>query len=331
MPGPPKRPAKKKPPRTNPAPVPRGLPSSQHSDINDIVNSILPGAAPDPDDAPLSELAQNPWNPRYGYDNPKVKELAESLRQHGQIDRITVMPTALFLNYFPEYAKDDEVSASRWVITDGNRRYAAATLAELPKLRISVAHTLIESAVEVRESVLVRSIHHEALPPLLEARELAALVAELGSQAKVAQRLGRTQGWVSQRLSLLKLAEPIQRDLARGRVTIEHARAVAKVADPEQQLALLHQLQTAVAEAAAGTQPEQPAKSTAEPADKGTGEAGGKQRPDRPTAGASPQVPRIRVDGTTVAELAAALVDKLDAAQLRELVDLLNEQAGITP
>lgn len=328
MPGPPKRPAKKKPP-TKPAAVPAGLPSSEHSDINDIVRSILPDAGPDPDTAPLSELAQNPWNPRYGYNNPQVVALSESLTLHGQIDRVPVMPTDLFVTYFPDHA--DKVVGSRWVLLDGNRRYAAAELAELPELRIDVAHTLTESALEVRESVLLRNIHHEALPPLLEARELEALVAVLGSQVKVAQRLSRTQGWVSQRLSLLRLAEPIQRDLAHGRVTIEHARAVAKVADPEQQVAALHQLQAAAkeaTEAAAGARTKQPAATP--DADEGTGAAGGKQRPDQTAADASPRAPRIQVAGSTVAELAAALVDKLDTAQLRELVDLLDNPATIT-
>lgn len=191
-----------------------------------------------PDRAPLADFAANPGNPRYGYSDPSVVELAATFQSVGQTQAVEVLPTATFLAHFPQHAEDVPASA-RWVVMDGNRRLAAAHSIGLPMLRMTVAETLAEvNATTIRESILISNIQRESLPPLLEAAELAVLVRDHGAQQKVAERLGKSQGWVSQRLALLQLSPELQERLRAGDLTVEQARAVARKPVDQQVAAL---------------------------------------------------------------------------------------------
>lgn len=177
-----------------------------------------------PTSAPITQLALNPENPRENYDD--VDELADSLRESGQLQALTVVDRDLFLAHYPRHAAT--LDDTRWVVITGNRRLAAARRAGITELLITVQDRLGASGDQrLRESVIIENIHRQALPPLLEAKELQALVTRHGTQAQVAKRIAKTQGWVSQRLALLKLIPQLQDQLRSGGMTVEEARAVA--------------------------------------------------------------------------------------------------------
>lgn len=188
---------------------------------------------------PLSDLAHNPRNPRYGYDDPAIQELADSLREHGQLQPATVVARDVYLAHYPEDA--DQLGAAAWVVLIGNRRLAGARLAELTHLVASVEDRLGGADPMLAEATLVENIHRQDLPPLLEARELQGLVERHGSQRTAAKRVAKTQAWVSQRLSLLKLTPELQEKLRIGELSVKEARTVAS-APPEEQAEKLESL-----------------------------------------------------------------------------------------
>jgi ParB family chromosome partitioning protein len=88
----------------------------------------------------------------------------------------------------------------------------------------------------ILESALVANIHRNDLDPLDEARALQRLLALHGSQVKLAKRLRKSQGWVSQRLALLNLSPELQAVV--GEEPVELLRTVAKEPQDRQEAAL---------------------------------------------------------------------------------------------
>jgi ParB family chromosome partitioning protein len=267
-------------------------------------------ATPDPGVSqrriPLSDLAHNPRNPRYGYDDdPAIQELADSLREHGQLQPATVVARDVYLAHYPEDA--DQIGSAAWVVLIGNRRLAGARLAELPHLVASVEDRLGGADPMLAEATLVENIHRQDLPPLLEARELQGLVERHGSQRTAAKRVAKTQAWVSQRLSLLKLTPDLQEKLRIGEMSVKEARTVAS-ASPEEQAEKLEALrrQSTAGERArrSGTEsPDQPANDSPSPAPAA-------DQPDRDAA--------VDVD-----KIARRLRRQLDDDGLQALIDAL--------
>ena len=183
--------------------------------------------------AGLEELAGNPDNPRE--DLGDLEELAASMKARGQLQPVTVISREAFVKLKPEHegAFDDKV---RFVVLYGNRRLAAAPLAGLKVLKVDVASSP-ESASDIRASALVENIHRKNLAPLEEAREVAALVEEVGSGAEAARQLGLSKGWVSQRLALLKLTPELQKKLRQGDLKVKEARSLGTLPVEEQQAA----------------------------------------------------------------------------------------------
>lgn len=265
--------------------------------------AALPEYERDPTSVPLDDLALNPHNPRESYDGEAVQELAESLRETGQLQPAAVVTRDVFLAHYPDDA--EAIGAARWVVLTGNRRLTAARLAGLDRLDVTVRDRLGGEDPRLSEATLIENLHREALPPLLEARELAALVERHGSQSAVAKRVSKTQGWVSQRLTLLKLTPELQQQLRDGHLTVREARAVAAAA-PEDQQRTLEELRQPTA-----TAPEKP------------------QRPDLlpGNSGASPsRRTSRRSEDPDVDTIARDLRRRLSDDELRQLVERLNDE-----
>lgn len=177
----------------------------------------------------LSDLAHNPFNPRI--DLGELQETADSLLEKGQIQPITVITRQVFLQAHP--GNEAKLGSASYVVLDGNRRLAAATLAGLDDLRVDVNDSLASSAADILESALIANLHREDLTPLEEAQTLAKLVEVYGSQRQVARRIGKTHVWVGQRLALLELNPELQEELKAGKLTVEDARKIGKL--PQQQ------------------------------------------------------------------------------------------------
>lgn len=221
--------------------------------------STLPAYEQAPTTAPLPDVAHNPHNPREGYNDDATRELAASMESLGQLQPATVVSRDVFLAHYPD--DGERIGVARWVVIMGNRRLAAAHLAGLDELAITVADHLGGTDPKLTEALLVENLHREALPPLLEARELQALVDLHGSNTAVAKRIGKTDAWVSQRLGLRKLAPEAARALQAGELSFREARTLASK-PAEAQLVRLAELRGEASSetdaAAEATEPERP-------------------------------------------------------------------------
>jgi ParB family chromosome partitioning protein len=178
----------------------------------------------------LRLLAHNPFNPREQLTN--IEETAESLRAKGQIQPVTVARRAAFLTAHP--GQEEVLGEAEYVVIDGNRRLAAAHLADLEELRIDVNDDLAVTAADLLESALIANIHREDVAPLDQAKALQELVKVHGSQGQVAKRLGKTPAWVSQRLALLELTPELQKKVERGELKVEPARRIGRMPKEKQ-------------------------------------------------------------------------------------------------
>ncbi|WP_399895846.1 ParB/RepB/Spo0J family partition protein [Streptomyces sp. BBFR51] len=190
------------------------------------------GVAP-PTRLPITRISPNPDNPRTTLGD--LAELAGSLQEHGQKQAITVMNRDAYVKANPERERDLERDATH-VVVDGSSRLAAALEAGLTHLNVMVDDDQGSDADAILESALVANIHRNDLDPLDEAHALQRLLALHGSQVKLAKRLRKSQGWVSQRLALLNLAPQLQAVI--GEEPVELLRSVAKEPQDRQEAAL---------------------------------------------------------------------------------------------
>ncbi|MFI8537533.1 ParB/RepB/Spo0J family partition protein [Streptomyces aquilus] len=186
-----------------------------------------------PNRLPVTRISPNPENPRTSLGD--LTELADSLREHGQKQAITVMNRDAYIKANPARANELDPDTTH-VVVDGSSRLAAARAAGLTHLNVMVDDEQGSDGDAILESALVANIHRNDLDPLDEAKALQRLLAIHGSQVKLAKRLNKSQGWVSQRLALLNLSPELQG--AVGEEPVELLRSVAKEPHERQEAAL---------------------------------------------------------------------------------------------
>ncbi|MFE0738658.1 ParB/RepB/Spo0J family partition protein [Streptomyces sp. NPDC058855] len=186
---------------------------------------------PEPTELPLGAISQNPDNPREELRD--LEGLAESIREIGLVNSITVATVDAYLSERPERAGEVDEGA-RYIVVDGHRRLEAARLAGEPTIRVSVNNALVATDASLLEAAFVANVHRDDMNPLEQAYALQKLVEFYGSQNKAAKRLGIGQSTISSKLSILDLDPELQADLLAGRRRLEDVRNLAKLA-PEQQ------------------------------------------------------------------------------------------------
>ncbi|WP_327687281.1 ParB/RepB/Spo0J family partition protein [Streptomyces sp. NBC_00467] len=187
----------------------------------------------DPSVLSLDQISVNPDNPRESLGD--ISGMASSLTEIGQIQAITVASVEAYLRDRPERASELDPGAE-YVVIDGHRRLEGARQAGLATIKVTVDDARVSTDEALLESAFVANAQRENLSDLEEAQALKTLVAFYGSQHKAAKRLGVTQPYISQRLSLLELRPELQADLEAGRRKVEHVRGLGKLS-PEEQIA----------------------------------------------------------------------------------------------
>lgn len=270
-----------------------------------VTGSTLGSVTSAPTTLSVEAIAFNPRNPRADYDD--VGELAESIREMGILQPLGVVRYEIFLTHYPEH--EHAIGPHEWVVINGNRRLAAALVVELAEVPVRGLDHLGRDRM-LDEAVLVENIQRTALPPMREAEAIRILVERHGSQAKVAKRLGKTGGFVSQRLALLHLVPELREALRSGELRLEDARDLGRLPDAEQVSAWQDRRQRP-AEPPAGQPP--PAEDAPAATPTSVNAVKGSRRPQR--------TPRIDIGEPAV--IAAQLREHLSPAALAELVRLL--------
>ena len=169
---------------------------------------------PAPPRVAIDRIDPNPEQPRVAVDPAALQELAASVRSIGVLQPLLVTAGA----------------GGRFTLVAGERRWRAARLAGLREVPVVVTSL---AGDELLTAALVENVQREDLSPLEEAGAYARLLAASGeSQARIAQRVGKSRSAVANSLRLLGLPAPIRDSLARAEISEGHARALLAVADP---------------------------------------------------------------------------------------------------
>jgi len=169
-------------------------------------------------DLNLDRIRLNPNQPRKSFDDHKLDELAESIRQNGILQPVLVRP----------------VDGESFELVAGERRFRAAVQAGLRSIP-AVSRVLNDR--ETLELALVENLQREDISPLECAEAYRRLLDEFGlTQDQVAERVGKSRSAVANTLRLLNLPLPIMESLERDEITEGHARALLSITDPDLQL-----------------------------------------------------------------------------------------------
>ncbi|MFI6909745.1 ParB/RepB/Spo0J family partition protein [Nonomuraea sp. NPDC050394] len=194
----------------------------------------------------ISDLADNPDNPREKL--RRLGELARTIEEVGVLQRLVVIPREIWLRAKPHHDKPETqggIGDKPYVILIGHRRRHASEMAGLEEVPVDVKEDVAEQS---RRNALIENLQRDDLTVMEEARELDKMMREDEmSQRQAATTLGKSQGWVSQRISLLSLIPALQVAVDDGELKIEDAREVAKLLPELQQLLVDGGLELAVA------------------------------------------------------------------------------------
>lgn len=172
---------------------------------------------------PIERISPNPRQPRRHFPEQPLRELADSIRQHGVLQPLTVQKTP-----------------GGYVLVAGERRLRAAGLAGLTHVPcLLVRATPQDSAL----LALVENLQRSDLHYLEEAAAISKLITTYGmSQEEAARRLGRSQPAVANKLRLLRLSPACGELLRKYELTERHARALLRLEDEESRLAALRHI-----------------------------------------------------------------------------------------
>ncbi|MDV6309990.1 ParB/RepB/Spo0J family partition protein [Gordonia amicalis] len=176
----------------------------------------------------IDELAPNPRNPRS--DLGDLADL-ESIRDR-QLQPATAISRSAWLRLYPE--DQDVIRDAQYVIVNGCRRLAAARKFGREGLDMVIRDGLAADKATLLWAAIAENLERQDFDVIEEAHAVEAMVAELGSAKAAAERLNRTEGWVSQRRTLLQLDPELQAKLRSGELAVRHARTLAKVPMEEQ-------------------------------------------------------------------------------------------------
>ncbi|MGV9892083.1 ParB/RepB/Spo0J family partition protein [Streptomyces sp. NPDC003395] len=180
---------------------------------------------------PVTLVSENPDNPRNHLRN--LDETTESVREVGIILPIVVATVDAYLRDRPNRA-DDLDEGAQYVVVDGHRRLEAARRVGMATIPVRVDNARVATDEALLEAAFVANYHRDDMTDLEEAHALQQLVEYYGSQTKASKRLGIAQSTLASKLSLLKLAPELQKDLQTGARKVEHVRNLGKLSPEEQ-------------------------------------------------------------------------------------------------
>lgn len=173
---------------------------------------------------PLQKIEPNRLQPRRNFDEEELSALADSIRQHGVIQPLTVRL----------------LDSGYYQIIAGERRWRAARLAGLREVPVVVIEADDKKAMEL---ALIENLQRSDLTPIEEARGYQQLIGEYGlTQEQVADRVSKSRPAVANAMRLLSLPEELVSLVEEGKLTAGHARALLSLKDTRQQLAVAQKI-----------------------------------------------------------------------------------------
>lgn len=173
---------------------------------------------------PIAKVEPRSEQPREYFDQEALEALADSIRQYGLIQPITVR----------------KLDSGYYQIIAGERRWRASRLAGLTEVPVRVIEADDRRTAEL---ALVENLQREDLNPIEEAKGYKLLIEEYGlTQEDAARSVGRSRPAVTNAMRLLMLTPPVMEMVEKGKLSAGHARAILSVSEPSKQLAAANEI-----------------------------------------------------------------------------------------
>jgi len=175
------------------------------------------------DEIAVEDIDSNPWQPRSKFDEEALSELADSIREIGIVQPITVRVT----------------DTGKYQLITGERRYRAAKILHLKTIPAYIRHAEDQNMLEM---ALVENIQREDLDAIEVAISYQRLIEECNlTQENLSERIGKNRATISNYLRLLRLPAEIQLGIKDKVITMGHAKALLGLDDPKLQLKIYTQ------------------------------------------------------------------------------------------
>jgi ParB family chromosome partitioning protein len=174
---------------------------------------------------PLDKICESKTNPRREFDETKLAELAESIRQHGVLQAVVLRP-------WPEGAPDG------YELVAGTRRYRASKLVGRETIPANIRELTDAQCLELQ---LIENLQRSDIHELDEAQGYAALMQmqpDNYTVETIASTVGRSEKYVTGRLRLLQLIPDVRQAFYSGKLTFIHAFEIARLQPNDQRRAL---------------------------------------------------------------------------------------------
>lgn len=198
----------------------RGLNAVFGQDIDSVLDEISKNEAKNNSSKlKISSIRPNPYQPRKTFGEEELKELADSIKEHGVFTPILVRK-----------------SVSGYELIAGERRLRASKLAKLTEIPAIIVDFDDKDMMEIS---LLENIQRENLSPLEEAKAYEQLIKKLKyTQEELGKRVSKSRAYITNTMRLLKLPMKVQDMLNKGKLTYGHARALLAIEDEELMLEL---------------------------------------------------------------------------------------------
>jgi ParB family chromosome partitioning protein len=191
------------------------------------LSALIPDASnphSSPTELDIDHLVPNDFQPRRSIDDARLDDLARSIRSNGIIQPIVVHKVG-----------------DRFQIIAGERRWRAAQQAGLRRVPVIVRDVAPGQERSLLEMALIENIQREDLNPIEEALAYRRLADDFQlTQEDIAAAVGKDRASVANHLRLLKLPDDVRNEVASGRLSMGHARALLGLADEETQRRTAH-------------------------------------------------------------------------------------------
>ncbi|MCI0565836.1 ParB/RepB/Spo0J family partition protein [bacterium] len=176
----------------------------------------------------VEKITPNPYQPRKEFDEARLIDLADSIKQYGVLQPLVVTRR--------EFEKEDGGLRVQYELIAGERRLRASKIAGLREVPV-IIRAVADDARAKLELAIIENLQREDLNPIDRARAFERLVSEFGfKHLEIAKKVGKSREYVSNTLRLLTLPEEAIEALVAGKISEGHTRPILMLKDrgPEQ-------------------------------------------------------------------------------------------------
>jgi ParB family chromosome partitioning protein len=179
----------------------------------------------------IEKIKPNPFQPRREFDYQKLNSLADSIRQYGLLQPVTVTRI--------EKVKEDGGLFAEYELIAGERRLRASKIAGLFQIPAIIRSEEDDDGLKL-ELAIIENLQREDLNPIDRAKAFEQLIKEFNLRhVDVAKKVGKSRVYVTNTLRLLELPEEMMQAVADGRIREGHTRPILMLRDRPQEQATL--------------------------------------------------------------------------------------------